>query len=275
MAQTFLEYKIACKKLDNALANFFKEITGVFPYHGNKYYCPVCGSNLEYFNSIGFEYIKHLEDNAYIFPIFLLETSNLSNFACPCCHATDRDRLYAMYFNKRVGQGAPGKLNVVDFAPQRSLSKFLKGSPYTNYRSADLYMAGVDDKVDITDLGIYKDNSVDIFICSHVMEHVKQDVKAMKELHRVLTPGGWGIIMVPVMLGIEETFEKDSIVSDADRWKYYMQNDHVRMYSRKGFVSNLKEAGFKVNELDASYFGIENFKKYGIQERSVLYVVEK
>ena len=271
-----MKYKIAGKKLLNATKGFFKEITGVYPYHGENYICPVCDTHLAYFYNIGFDYLKNLEDNAYVFPMFLLETSNLTNFSCPCCRATDRDRLYALYFKKRVSANPPAaKLNVVDFAPQHGLSRLLRNSPYTNYRSADLFMEGVDDKVDITDMHIYKDNSVDIFICSHVLEHVKDDLKAMKELHRVLKPGGWGIAMVPIMLSLDETLEKDSITSDADRWKYYMQNDHVRMYSKKGFMNNLKTAGFKVNEYNAAYFGLDNFKKHGIQERSVLYVVEK
>lgn len=277
MAQTsLLKYKIAGKRFFNALKDFFKEIRGVYPYHGNKYHCPVCDTNLKHFNSINFKYLRPLEDNAFVFPVFLLETSNLSDYSCPCCLATDRDRLYALYFKKRIGQGViPCKLNIIDFAPQHGLSKFLINSPYTNYRSADLFMEGVDDKVDITDLTIYKDNSIDIFICSHVLEHVKQDIKAMNELHRILKPGGWGIVMVPIMLGIEETFEKDTIVSEADRCKYYMQKDHVRLYSKKGFTDKLKETGFKVYEFNAGYFGVENFKKHGIQERSVLYVVEK
>jgi len=274
MSLAGLRCKVAGKKLLLATKTFQQEIRGIYPYHGTKYTCPVCDTGLEYFHSIGFDYLKNLEDNAFVYPIFRLETSNLSNFTCPCCHATDRDRLYALYFKKRVGTEGP-ELSVVDFAPQHGLSRFLRDSPYTNYRSADLYMEGVDDKVDITDMGIYKNNSVDIFICSHVLEHVKEDIKAMKELHRILKPGGWGITMVPIMLGIEDTFENDAITSDADRWKYYMQNDHVRMYSKKGFTNNLKNAGFTVNEFSADYFGIDNFRKHGIQERSVLYVVEK
>jgi SAM-dependent methyltransferase len=270
-----LKYKVAGKRFLNACDTFFKEIRGVYPYQGDKYVCPVCNTGLKYFNSIDFGYLKNLEDNAYVYPIFLLETSNLSEFSCPKCRSTDRDRLYALYFEKKLGRSGNANYDIVDFAPQPGLRHFLKNFPGLRYRCADLYLEGVDDVVDIKDMKAYADNSKDIFVCSHVLEHIDDDKKAMSELYRILKPGGWGIAMVPIMLGIEETLEEDHIQSDSDRWKYYMQNDHVRMYSKKGFINNLKGAGFKVHELDVSFFGKDAFQKHGIQQRSVLYVVEK
>jgi predicted SAM-dependent methyltransferase len=97
----------------------------------------------------------------------------------------------------------------------------------------------------------------------------------MKELHRVLKPGGWGIAMVPITNAIEETYENDSITTDADRWKYFGQDDHVRMYSKKGFVGNLEKAGFKVDQLGIDYFGSNVFERHGIHPRSILYIVSK
>src|ERR1035437_5376293 len=150
---TILKYKIATHKLFTAFKIFFNEIRGVFPYHGSKYNCPVCNTNLKYFLSIGSDYLKHLEDNAFAYPFFMLETSNISNFGCPHCKANDRDRLYALYIKKQLSESKDtGKLNLVDFAPQHGLSSFLKKNAKLNYRSADLYMKDVDDKVDITDM---------------------------------------------------------------------------------------------------------------------------
>ena len=272
---TILKYKIAAYKLFTAFKNFFNELRGVFPYHGNVYNCPVCNTNLKYFSPIGADYLKHLEDNAFAYPFFMLETSTIYNFACPHCNANDRDRLYALYIQKKLSESKDGsKLSLVDFAPQLGLSAFLKKNAKLNYRSADLYMQDVDDKVDITDMKPYRNNTFDIFICSHVLEHVKDDKQAISELYRILKPGGWGIAMVPIMLAIEDTFEDDSIVTDHDKWKYYMQDDHVRLYSKKGFVKQLESGGFIVHQYGADYFGIDSFKKHGIQERSVLYVVQ-
>lgn len=271
-----LRYKVATKKLLSSFSLFFNEIQGKYSYFGKKYYCPVCGSGLSYFNNIDFSYLKHLEDNAFMFPMFMLETSNLYNNYCPHCRANDRDRLYAIYIaNKLKELKGDQQVNLVDFAPQTSLSAFLKSQQQIIYRSADLYSPLVDDKVDLTDMKIYNDNRFDIFICSHILEHIKDDKKAMRELYRILKPGGWGIAMVPIMLSLEETYEKNEPLSEDDRWKHYMQNDHERLYSKKGFISNLEMAGFKVNQFGINYFGEETFNKAGIQNRSVLYIVEK
>jgi len=122
---------------------------------------------------------------------------------------------------------------------------------------------------------IYKDDSIDIFICSHVLEHVEDDRKAIAELYRILKPGGWGIVMVPIQLTLSEIHEDTSIKSENERCKYFGLESHVRIYSKQGFVRRLECSGFKVNQLGISYFGIEIFEKCGIHHRSVLYVVEK
>lgn len=271
-----LKYKIATHRFLSSLKNFFRELRGVFPYHGSKFLCPVCNTGLKYFDCISYDYIKQLEDNAFAFPFFMLETSTIAQHGCPCCKATDRDRLYVLYINKMLnGNKVDNKLKIIDFAPQHGLSRFLKKNEKLDYRSADLYMSGVDDKVDITDMRIYKDDSIDMFICSHILEHIEDDIKAIRELYRILKPGGWGIAMVPIMLSLEENYEDSSIITENERWKYYMQNDHVRLYSKKGFISNLEKGGFTVKQYDSSFFGVNEFIRHGIQERSVLYVVGK
>jgi SAM-dependent methyltransferase len=265
-------------RLKKAGFYFLKELRSdpyKLPYMGNKYYCPVCKTNLAYFNQFSKDILTELDKYQYVYSLFLSETLNYINFECPKCRAIDRDRLYAMYFDKYFDNlNHSGKYNLLDIAPS-VLKKYLLGLPFINYRSADLYMPGVDDKVDLTDMNIYEDNRFDIFICSHVLEHVKDDKKAIAELYRVLKPAGWGIAMVPIMLSLEETLEDDKIVSVADKWKYYGQDDHVRMYSKKGFTKNLKEAGFAVTEYGVDYFGMDQYEKNGIHPRSILYIVNK
>jgi predicted SAM-dependent methyltransferase len=133
----------------------------------------------------------------------------------------------------------------------------------------------VDYKIDITNIHQFPENSFDCIVCSHVLEHVKEDQKAVAELYRILKPGGWGILMVPIKLELEQTLEKPEIQSEADRWKYYGQNDHVRLYSKSGWLNRLKGAGFKVNQLGIEQFGKEAFTIHGIHPRSILYIVEK
>ncbi|MBX2905213.1 MAG: methyltransferase domain-containing protein [Taibaiella sp.] len=267
MSSTVLKFK-------KAVHAFIREMRADKYHLGDQYRCPVCRLGINHFKPMDYSLLEMADKYQLNYPMFSFETANYFQFACPKCNSNDRDRLYALYIEKNFSNVPAGKkYEMLDVAPSH-LAKYLRALPFVNYRSADLYHPA-DDKVDLRDMNIYEDGRWDIFVCSHVLEHIKEDQQAMNELYRVLKPGGWGIAMVPINLSIEETFEDDSITTDADRWKYYGQDDHVRMYSKKDFVNKLKKAGFKVNEYGADYFGAESFRKHGIHPRSILYIVEK
>jgi predicted SAM-dependent methyltransferase len=148
--------------------------------------------------------------------------------------------------------------------------------PYrVSYVTADLFRQDVDDQVDIMDMNLYGDCSVDFFICSHVLEHVEDDRKAMRELYRVLKQGGQGILVVPIILTIDEIDEDPSVTDEAERWRRFGQFDHVRLYSKRGFLARVAEAGFTITELGLEHFGEETFREHAISNQSVLYIVKK
>ena len=89
-----------------------------------------------------------------------------------------------------------------------------------------------------------KENSFDLIICYHILEHVIEDVKAMKELHRVLKPNGTVLIQTPFKEG--EIYEDYSITSEAERLLHFGQEDHVRIYSIDGLKKRLESVGFAV-----------------------------
>src|SRR5262249_9655914 len=190
-------------------------------------------------------------------------------------------RLYALYVADYIPSlKAKEPIKIVDFAPSQPLSQFIRkltdGLPQSfSYRTADIAMKGVDESVDITNMKGYEDCSFDFFICSHVLEHVTDDKAALAELHRVLKFGGRGILMVPVVLTAAEIDEDPSVTDPAERWRRFGQDDHVRLYSKQGFLSRVQQAGFAVDQLDATHFGRDVFSKHGITEQSVLYIVEK
>jgi ubiquinone/menaquinone biosynthesis C-methylase UbiE len=93
------------------------------------------------------------------------------------------------------------------------------------------------------------DESVDVVICNHILEHVEDDRKALRELHRILRPGGWGVVLVPQDLDREATFEDDSITSPEERAKVFGQYDHRRIYGRD-YAERVRECGFKVEEIE-------------------------
>lgn len=241
-----------------------------------KYGCPVCGAQVARFNLLYDAHLQGYEEHGYIYPLYFWETFNYLHYRCPRCDASDRDRLYALFLQRKFGAlDRSRKYKFIDFAPAPALSKMIAGFDCIEYRSADLMMEHVDDRVDITDLSLYADNAFDFLLCSHVLEHVPDDRQAMRELYRILKPGGWGIVMVPILTALEKTHEDPSLASAAERWKYYGQHDHVRMYAKKDFIARLTEAGFRVSLYDASFFSRELFAHNGIHAGSVLYVAEK
>jgi ubiquinone/menaquinone biosynthesis C-methylase UbiE len=100
--------------------------------------------------------------------------------------------------------------------------------PNLDYVSTDLERARARVKGDISDLP-FPDGSVDVILCSHVLEHVVEDRKALRELYRVLRPGGWALVLVPIDFSRGETFEDPTIVTPTDRERLFGQADHVRI----------------------------------------------
>ncbi len=243
-------------------------------YHGTQHECPACGSHLKRFNPIWKSYSRKLLEYGFVYPIDRFETLNWEAYLCPSCDCSDRERLYALYLKDWLTKGKPGK-TVVDFAPSLSLSRWLRTEKSISYRSADLYRSNVDDRVDITNMPGYANNSIDAFMCSHVLEHISNDRAAMRELYRILKQDGFGIVMVPLVVGNDETNEDPSVDSDSLRWKYYCQDDHVRLYGKADFVKRLQGVGFAVQELGKEYFGVDKFQRYGITENAILYIVRK
>ena len=145
---------------------------------------------------------------------------------------------------------------------------------FGEYNTADMSMPGVDCHVDITALP-FEDGSFDFFICSHVLEHIVHDRRALSEIFRITRQDGRGILMVPISLGIERSVEGTGNESPEERWRLFGQNDHVRLYAHDDFVSKIIETGFHLTELGVNYFGKKVYESLGLRDTSILYVVEK
>jgi ubiquinone/menaquinone biosynthesis C-methylase UbiE len=91
-----------------------------------------------------------------------------------------------------------------------------------------------------------------LVICSHVLEHVPDDIQALSEIYRVLKKGGVAILMAPINLGLEKSFEaeKDKHYTVSERWKYFGQDDHERLYSKNDFIQRIKSVGFNLEEIE-------------------------
>ncbi|PYQ47308.1 MAG: hypothetical protein DMF78_24110, partial [Acidobacteria bacterium] len=225
--------------------------------------CPVCSHRVRAFDALPRYFERQLRASVFPYTLEDSETLNWRQYTCRRCGASDRERLMALFLRESFpGDRSPAPFRLVDFAPSPPLAAALKRVDGLDYRSADLFMRGVDDRVDLAALP-YADRSLDGFVCSHVLEHIPDDRAAMRELVRVLKPGGWGLLLVPIVLPVQHIDEDPRPLSPAERWRRFGQDDHVRLYSRAGFLDRLRAAGFRVAELGAAHFGEDTFRECG------------
>ena len=166
------------------------------------------------------------------------------------------------------------KLKVLHIAPEQEFLRKFKKMKNLEYTSADLFSPIVDVKADIVDLP-FEDNSFDIIICNHVLEHIVDDRKAMSELYRVMKSGGWGIVQVPMKNSLEKTYEDVTITDPKERQKHFGQYDHVRWYGMDYF-DRLKSVGFDADiNFYSQKFSEAEIKRFGLNKNEILPVVMK
>ena len=224
--------------------------------------CACCGEEIDSYSPIPEDYVKEIKKfNVKIGDPY--EMISPEESICPNCESWDRERAYALVMKKILP--ADKKFKVLDIAPCKCLENFIKNNfPQAEYQTADLFMPDVD---------YNSDGEFDFFICSHVLEHVTDDLKAMRELKRILSPDGKGIAVVPINLNQTEIDEDPSVTDIGERWRRFGQGDHVRAYSKSGFVERLKQVGFKVTEYNKNFFGKDVMIENGLCETSTVYVV--
>jgi len=135
-------------------------------------------------------------------------------------------------------------------APEPAFENRLRHDIGALYITADMFDNRAMVNMDVTNIQ-YPDESFDVIYCSHVLEHIPDDRKAMREFYRVLKKDGWAILLVPIT--VERTFEDPSVVDPVERIRLFGQVDHVRCYGRD-YVNRLKEAGFEVSVTSSDDF---------------------
>jgi SAM-dependent methyltransferase len=151
-----------------------------------------------------------------------------------------------LYLTQKTNLFDGKQKKMLHVAPEPELSRLIQKAAYIDYLSADLFapdiMVKVMVKMDITDIQ-YPDNTFDVIYCSHVLEHVPDDRKAIREFFRVLKDGGWAIVQVPIIA--DTTFEDLTVINPKERERLFGQFDHVRRYG-PDYKDRLTEAGFSV-----------------------------
>lgn len=228
---------------------------------GNKKQCYVCKNKFNHFGkyrngskSIN-EYLKNLQ----------IIGSDLDNFNCHFCGSFDRIRHLFMYFDKLKLWEKFTNSRILHFAPETEISKKIKSLNPKQYIMGDLYPENDElQKIDITNIQLLNE-SIDILICNHVLEHVPDYKKAFQEIYRVLSKNGFAILQTPYSLLLSNNFEEENINTNSLRLFFYGQEDHVRFFSEKQFFHDLEKAGFELkivkhadlfSDMEADYFGV-------------------
>jgi len=257
------------------MKNLFAKLFEYFPV-GKKdsTYCPACNQEGMPFSPLPGFYRENAEQYGYKY-FGRGEMTAQETYLCSNCGASDRERLYAFWLDQEIKLGKIRKgTTLIHFAPEQVLSRKIMATGYFDYQTADATIAGVDHVINLMNLP-FNESSFDLFICSHVLEHVENDDLAISELFRITKKGGYGILMAPIIIGLEKTIEDPSVQTEAERWRYFGQNDHVRLYAHNDYVKKIKTHGFFVKELGIKYFGERIFRRLGLKETSVLYITEK
>lgn len=200
-------------------------------YKGRGVQCPVCGARYRKFLPYGY-------------------VESRANALCPRCLSLERHRLLWLYLTRETDllRAFPRTLHI---APEVCIKRHLKPAfaAYSDrYVTADLESPLAELHFDVQEIPL-PDGSFGAVICNHLLEHVADDRRALRELYRVLCPGGWGILLSPVDLRRTETYEDDTIVDPAERTRIFGQYDHRRIYGTD-YADRLREAGFEVLDVD-------------------------
>jgi len=186
-------------------------------------FCPICEKISSYFDIAG------------IIP--------RQDALCPHCSSLERHRLLYLFLKEKTDFFVKQTGKMLHIAPEPCFETMFKNTIGSGYISADLYNPCAMVKMDIMDIK-YENDFFDIIYCSHVLEHVSDDRKAMKEFFRVLKKDGWAILNVPIIK--DKTYENPNITDPKEREKEFGQSDHVRAYG-PDYIDRLREAGFSVD----------------------------
>ncbi len=232
---------------------FVKPILKILMY-GNKFTDPIDGNTFRAFLPYGYNKIRN-------------------NVLSPSTYSLERHRLLWLYL-KNETSFFKAKLKVLHFAPESALMNQFKKLKNISYDTIDLNSPIADIKADICDLP-FLDNSYDLILCNHVLEHIVDDNKAIRELYRVLKKNGIGIFQVPIDYNRDTTFEDFSVTNKKDRNKLFGQYDHVRIYGLD-FFDRLQKAGFSVEKCEyTSKLSKEDIIKFCLPKKEIIPICRK
>lgn len=230
----------------------FSWIVAIF-YKGNSHNCPICEGN----------YRK------------LLPYGNKGdvNRLCPNCLSLERHRLIWLYLKNKTNFFTDN-LKLLHIAPEQTFYKRFSALTNIDYYTGDLESPLAKYHFDVHQIP-FPDETFDVIMCNHVLEHVTDEFKVTKEFYRVLKKGGWAILQVPINNNFEKTYEDPTITDPKEREKHFGQYDHLRWHG-KDYAERLRKSGLRVEEINyVASFSAQEIEKYRLSKNEILFVAFK
>lgn len=236
-------------------------------HRGERYECPFCGFRSVDLASMGIDNPAARKYNAI--------GMGVRPGMCWKCRAKDREKLVYLYLRdvEKIFDGHP--LRLLHIAPENIIAKRILPVQSIDYVCGDFFAKGYMYPPYVRNMNVlnlpFGEEEFDMVICNHVMEHIEDDRKAMRELYRVLKKNGKGIIQVPMSKDINRTIEDPAVKTEKDRLEKFGQKDHLRLYGTD-YKNRLEESGFKVELL---HFSDDIIERYGLDRNEDLYLCHK
>jgi SAM-dependent methyltransferase len=195
------------------------------------------------------------------------------NALAPDSMSLERHRLIWLFLKEKTNF-FNDKIKFLHIAPEFCFIKLFKNQSNLDYTTADLNSPWADVKMDVHEIP-FEEETFDVIMCNHVLEHVEDAHKVMTEFYRVMKKGGWGIFQVPIDTNREETFDDPSITDPKEREKHYWQSDHLRLFG-KDYGKKLSAAGFEVIEDPfVNLLDPELIDRYALPKGEIIYLCQK
>lgn len=226
------------------------KVVGLF-YWGSNVVCPICQSGFRKFLPYG-------------------RINPRENALCPNCLSLERHRLIWLYLQEQT-DFFKTKKDVLHIAPEACYIQRFEKLHGDRYITADIESPLAKIKMDIHQIP-FEENHFDVVLCNHVLEHVRDDIQAMREINRVLKPGGFAILQIPFFNPVPDvTFEDGSITNKREREKIFGQDDHVRKYG-KDYSKRIEQGGLQpVEDTYVNNLPEETRKKFGVVKGEIIY----
>jgi len=239
--------------------------------HGDRYYCVFCGKHSARFLGSGVRREAFARHD-------VVGAGPKKNSRCPNCHAKDRARLQLLYLRARTSVfEKPHRL--LHIAPDRHLARALYEAETIDYVCGGLTNEQVLEfdplHIDVTSIP-FDDEEFDVVICNHVLPYVRDDGRALSEILRVLKPGGFAIVQVPLGLALQRTYEVPGLeITGENTLKHYGLRFNLRTYGLD-YADKLRSAGFSVAKHNAyRERWVPDVERHGVDPREDVYVATK